>query len=233
MLRPLLIVALLVCASHVQAQSSWVGVKVFPKAHAVVKVGNEIIDDDSTPVNQRLGVPYTVQNVNGNWLWVGEQRQGWIERSQVVTVDEAPVYYTGLIQQNPNDDWAYSMRGNVWKLTGQLDAAIADFGACLRINPHDGVIYYDRGNVWVEKQAYDKAVADYNEAIRLDPRFGWAHYNKACAYALMGKQDQALEALEQAFRSGIEDLKLLRTDPDLASIRNDPRYQALVSRVGK
>jgi hypothetical protein len=49
----------------------------------------------------------------------------------------------------------------------------------------------------------------------------------------MGKQDQALEALEQAFRSGIEDLKLLRTDPDLASIRNDPRYQALVSRVGK
>ena len=61
--------------------ADWRGVKVLPKENAVVKVGTEIIDDS------KWSIPYVVQDVNGDWLWVGDRRKGWVQRSQVVKID--------------------------------------------------------------------------------------------------------------------------------------------------
>lgn len=51
-----------------------------------------------------------------------------------------------------------------------------------------------------------------------------SYYNLACAYAIQGRTAEALDALDDAKRSGFSDANLMRTDPDLASVRDDPRF---------
>lgn len=61
------------------------------------------------------------------------------------------------------------------------------------------------------------------------------YYNLACAWALLGERDTALRWLEKELREnhapggGLERQKAwARKDPDLASLRDDPRFQVLV-----
>ncbi len=51
-----------------------------------------------------------------------------------------------------------------------------------------------------------------------------ALYNAACAYALLGDTENAFAALAAARRAGFNDRKQMRRDPDLASLRDDPRF---------
>lgn len=55
-----------------------------------------------------------------------------------------------------------------------------------------------------------------------------ALYNAACALALLGRSDEALTTLESAVGAGFANLGLLATDSDLASLRDEPRFVALL-----
>ena len=56
-------------------------------------------------------------------------------------------------------------------------------------------------------------------------------YNVACNYATLGKNDQALEYLEQAMEHGTISVAWMRNDEDLASIRDQPRFSALLEKL--
>jgi hypothetical protein len=69
-----------------------------------------------------------------------------------------------------------------------------------------------------KKDAKDKeAVADFYEAAE--------------DYALLGDKDAALTDLERAALAG-QQLDALRLDPELDSVRSDPRYRDLLRRIG-
>ena len=60
-------------------------------------------------------------------------------------------------------------------------------------------------------------------------------YNLACTYALLGETAEALRWLEVELEEGqpsaaarARQAAWARTDPDLASLRDDPRFEALV-----
>lgn len=55
-------------------------------------------------------------------------------------------------------------------------------------------------------------------------------YQKALAAARSGQQDQALDDLNAAFRGGFRDFGRLDGAPELADLRSDVRYRALVDR---
>jgi hypothetical protein len=54
-------------------------------------------------------------------------------------------------------------------------------------------------------------------------------YNVGCLHAVSGRPELALDHLERAMELGMRNVDWLMTDPDLASIRDDPRFAALVS----
>ena len=58
-----------------------------------------------------------------------------------------------------------------------------------------------------------------------------AHYNSACALALLGKKDEALAALKRSIELGFYDWQHLEKDEDLASIRGEPSWRELVSKL--
>ncbi len=162
-------------AASTDPAAGYKGFKVLPKWDAVVKVGTETIDDQQHP---RLALPWEVQDQSGPWLWVGDRQKGWVQRSQVVTLDEAPAYYAGLINSGQNKAWAYNLRGCAWREKGDLDQALADFGAALQLQP-SAVVYDNRAGVWQDKKDYAKAIADYTQALRSDPTFAQTYNNAA------------------------------------------------------
>jgi transcriptional regulator GlxA family with amidase domain len=55
--------------------------------------------------------------------------------------------------------------------------------------------------------------------------------NLACMYARAGKRNEALGALEEAVAAGFTAKWRLQGDDDLASVRDDPRFQKLLARL--
>jgi adenylate cyclase len=56
-------------------------------------------------------------------------------------------------------------------------------------------------------------------------------YNVACFYTHAGDVDKALELLERAVDKGWGDKAWLETDSDLDSLRQLPRFQAILDRI--
>jgi len=64
-----------------------------------------------------------------------------------------------------------------------------------------------------------------------DKEAGGDFYDAASDYALLGERDAAFKALERAADTG-QQLDYFKLDPALDSIRSDPRYAALLRRIG-
>jgi tetratricopeptide (TPR) repeat protein len=169
---------------------------VLPKAGYVVKAGKTVIDSYDKPV---LRLPWIVQGVNGPWLLVGGSRKGWVQRSQVVTLAEAPVYYTDLINKYPDDAWAYNLRGLAWQERNELNLAINDFNQVLRLEP-TAVAFDNRGNVFQAMHEYKKAIADYDQAILSSPVYYLAYVGRGLAWAEEHEYDKAIADYNEALR---------------------------------
>jgi TolB-like protein/Flp pilus assembly protein TadD len=65
-------------------------------------------------------------------------------------------------------------------------------------------------------------------ALEIDPTDAGVRYNVACLYALAGKREEALQCLEECIRLGLGNHEWIERDPDLESLRDDARFQALL-----
>ena len=75
----------------------------------------------------------------------------------------------------------------------------------------------------IERVSADKERGPDNETV-----FGlW--YNLACLAALDRRSDEAFDYLRHSFDAGYTDIQSMRTDDDLKSLRNDPRFEKLVA----
>jgi tetratricopeptide (TPR) repeat protein len=98
-------------------------------------------------------------------------------------------------------------------------------GAAFKVSPWE---FAFAGIPAFEAQRYDEAKALLREGLEQHPGNASLLYNLACMEARSGEQEAALEHLAPAmenprFRKFAED------DPDLDSLRDDPRFKALVS----
>jgi tetratricopeptide (TPR) repeat protein len=147
--------------SQALAQTEWIGQKLMPKEGCVIKIGTREI------AARGVSLPYHVEQVSGDWLWVGD---GWVQKSGVVPLEQAAEYYSEYLRTHPKSAWGYNLRGWTRFEKGDYDNALADYDAVIRLDPRDAVAFNNRGGVWQKKGAYEKALKDYNEAIRLDSR---------------------------------------------------------------
>jgi tetratricopeptide (TPR) repeat protein len=154
--------------------------------------------NNTTVGKPELGDRYTVDKVNGDWLWI-KSRGGYLKRSDVVLDEEAIDYFTRRINANASSA-NYSDRAVCWRKRGELEIALGDFNEAIRLDPTSASAYNSRGVVWFEKDDYDKAIADYNEAIRLDPKHAAAYNNRSNAWHEKGDYDKAIADCNEAIR---------------------------------
>jgi Flp pilus assembly protein TadD len=71
------------------------------------------------------------------------------------------------------------------------------------------------------------------ELVRRMPGDPTARYNLACSLAQSGELDAAFEELGRALERGYRDAEHLALDADLAALRGDPRFEALLARLAE
>ena len=77
----------------------------------------------------------------------------------------------------------------------------------------------ERGFAWAER------------ALALAPEDPGTVINAACGYARAGMKEEAFTLLEKAFGRGWGKRDWINNDPDYDSIRDDPRFQALLAKL--
>jgi len=81
-------------------------------------------------------------------------------------------------------------------------------------------------------EAWEKAEETARILVAIAKDRPASHYNLACALARRGKSDEAFASLERAIELGWRQYEhFAHLDPDLDSLRNDPRFAALVARL--
>jgi TolB-like protein/Flp pilus assembly protein TadD len=98
----------------------------------------------------------------------------------------------------------------------------------LELNPDDARAAIMGAGAVAALGEYQHALDFVNRATAVDPDDAGVLYNIACAYSSLGKPDEAIAALERAVDKGYAHKGWMENDPDLAPIRNSPRYQALL-----
>ena len=110
----------------------------------------------------------------------------------------------------------------------QLDFELDFFGRILDRNPDYVDVLRVQGNNLTLKGRYAEGMQIDRRLVQLRPNDPLAHYNLACSYALLKRPEQALKTLRRAVELGYRDFRYMRQDPDLDSIRHDPRFRQML-----
>ncbi len=121
-----------------------------------------------------------------------------------------------------------------YQAMGNTEAALMGYRLALRavekhveLNPDDARAF-TIGAVSLCRLGERQAGIEWAErAVAIDPDDAGIKYNVACLFALEGEHTKAIQCLEAAVKAGFAHKEWVEKDPDLDSLRNDPRFKAL------
>ena len=146
---------------------------------------------------------YRVEQVNGPWLWIRSESngfRGWALADRVVPVEDGIAFFSNQIEANPRDVFSHTMRALLWQDRREIDRALADFDAALQIDPDEGWVFNDRGILHFERNDYEKALADFDAALRLEPTNANVYNNRGSVRRAMKLYDVAIGDFNEAIR---------------------------------
>jgi len=110
----------------------------------------------------------------------------------------------------------------------QIDFDIDFYGSILDRAPAFIDVLRCQGELLSRKGLHERALDIDRRLAKLLPHDAVVHYNLACSLAQNGFRDEAIAILRRAFERGYDDFQHLDLDTDLAAVRSDPRYVALL-----
>ena len=122
--------------------------------------------------------------------------------------------------------------GQAYLGTGRTDAAIESFQAALGGGVRTPQLYLQLATAQWRAGRLEDAAATFEAATEIGFPKSWAYYNMARIYSRLGQPDRAFQLLGRALDEGFNDRAMLERNPDLAPLRSDARFQALLRRLG-
>jgi tetratricopeptide (TPR) repeat protein len=138
---------------------------------------------------------------------------------------EAKRAYRRALEINPQQNWANFLLGNLLLSEGHTDEAIVHYQRAPEQFRTTGMAMaeFSRGNEAASRQLLTKMEQEF--------AIGFA-YQIAQVYAWRGEKDQAFAWLERCFPIHDAGLVRLPFDPAMNPLRKDPRFDALVAKMG-
>jgi serine/threonine-protein kinase len=147
-------------------------------------------------------------------------------------LDEAIALCRRVLQTSPEFTQAHNTLGWAYAAAGRLPDAVAELETTVRLSlgrsGHGRLAY-----AYARTGQRDTATAIVTTLIERFGRDSVFPYSVAMGYAGLGDAGRAIEWIERAVRTHDPNVTLyLRTDPLLDSLRQDPRFQRLLRRLG-
>ena len=134
---------------------------------------------------------------------------------------------------DPNFWFSYPFLGRAYEHKGKLPEAIAQFQRALDLEKENAEIWSGLGNAYAVSGNRAEAQKVLDHLKELSAHHWVAPYNVAVIYAGLGEKDQAFALLERAYQDRSYYLpSFLTMDERLDNLHSDPRFAALVKRVG-
>lgn len=159
------------------------------------------------------------------WLALGLLlgRQGGAEQ-----LERALGVLAWAVSLEPGWSRARSAYAIVLRRAGKLEEAVVQARQAVVLDPRDPAAHNNLGNALLASGDLAGAAEAYRSAMSLDPDQAMPRYNLACLRAREGRLEEALELLDGAFRLDGSLREGAAADPDLAVLREDPGFRALV-----
>ncbi|HEY7402734.1 MAG TPA: tetratricopeptide repeat protein [Candidatus Angelobacter sp.] len=152
--------------------------------------------------------------------------------------EKAAVLFGKASEVNPDDFQAVSLRGLCFRALGRMTEARAAFVECLervdrhlQLHPDDVRAVYMKSGSLIGLGESALAMEWADRALAMDPEEPSVLYNVACDYALVGATDKAIDCLEKAYHKGFGHIEWMEHDPDFASLKDHPRFRALMESL--
>ena len=126
---------------------------------------------------------------------------------------------------------SYSQQGRIGEASKALRRAITAIEKWLDTNPDDARALNLGATIWSNLGETEKAVEWAKRSLAIDPEDPQLLYNVACVYAIEAQKEDAIKCLERAIDKGYGHREWIQHDPDLNSLRSDPRFKSLLDRV--
>jgi adenylate cyclase len=126
---------------------------------------------------------------------------------------------------------AYSEMGRKDDESKARHRAIELIERALGVNPDDARARYMGAANLASVGEKAKAIEWANLALRSSEDEPMVFYNAACTFAVLEEHDRAIDLLERAVQLGWGDRAWMANDSDLASLRDKPRFQALLTSL--
>lgn len=111
------------------------------------------------------------------------------------------------------------------------DEAIAAFEDVVRERPQHAAAWFQLALAVHSSGDFERALALHERAATFPGNRATALYNLACASAMLGRSDDAFAALRRAADAGFSNAEHAKSDPDLASLRADARFQGMLDQM--
>jgi serine/threonine protein kinase/tetratricopeptide (TPR) repeat protein len=126
---------------------------------------------------------------------------------------------------------AFNAMGKTEEMQAQLRHGLKLMESSLELNPDDARAANLAAGVFAVLGEEDSAIKYGERSLAIDPEDPMLLYNVACMYSSLGRKDQAIACLERAVDKGFGHREWIDNDPDLAPLRDSPKYQAIVDAI--
>ncbi len=154
-------------------------------------------------------------------------------------LEKAAQLYEKAIEVRPEDYQARLLLPQVYRGMGRDEDAvkanqrgIEAARKHLELNPGDARALSLGASALVETGQKEEGLEWAVRAVTIAPHETMLMYNVACLYSLAGEPDRAFDYLERAIQAGHAHRAWIESDSDLDPIRDDPRFQEILDRMG-
>jgi len=111
----------------------------------------------------------------------------------------------------------------------ELISEIQFYEGVLREKPNHIDALKVLGHLYTRNKQYGQGLMLDLKLKKLLPHDPVVNYNLACSYALLGRTEQALNALREAILFGYTDYRHMMKDPDLKALQDSEEFQKIIS----
>ncbi len=150
--------------------------------------------------------------------------------------DEAVAAFEKMKTLDSNNPQSYAGIGQIRFTQRRYDEAAFNLSTAVGKGFRAPILYGQLAFSQMALGKNEEAIKSYEEAFAIGfpsgpNTTGVAYYNMACAYARLKNYDKAFELLGKAIDDGYVNRQNFETDTDLAVLRADARFQALLARL--
>jgi len=181
----------------------------------------------ATEIDSTNGLPW--MNLASNYNTMGDDERAWAAAKKAVPLVEDSDYfaasnYTVLAQIEHR-------RGREQESEGYLARAQDRISHALHDHPLDPEVLAEAAYIYGYAGDLEKVHQYAEEAAHRQSGSPDVMYELACGLAMAGDREGAFEYLDRAVAAGYADRWILKQDPDLDGIRDDPRFAEVLGMI--